>query len=59
MLVLRELGPMNILNLTVAILARGRRPEVKPRPLMESLRRALCQNQGRFRKDGVGRWGVA
>lgn len=58
-LVLKESGPMTMLQLTLAVQKRGMRPEAKPRSLMESLRRALCHNQGRFRKGIEGRWRMA
>jgi hypothetical protein len=57
--VLRESGPLNLMQLTLAMQKHGTRPELKPRSLMEALRRSLCYNQGRFLKGRDGRWGVA
>ncbi|MEX2307129.1 MAG: hypothetical protein WD738_06030 [Pirellulales bacterium] len=54
--VLREVGPMTMLQLTLAIQDRGTRPELKPHSLMQSLGRALRDNQGRFVKGKEGRW---
>jgi hypothetical protein len=55
-LALREQGPMTTLQLTLAIQDRGTRPELTPHSLMQSLGRALRDNQGRFVKGKDGRW---
>jgi hypothetical protein len=57
--VLQEVGPMTMLQLTLAIQDRGTRPELKPHSLMQSLGRALRENQGRFVNGKDGRWGLA
>jgi hypothetical protein len=57
--VLQEAGPMTMLQLTLAIQDRGTRPDIKPHSLMQSLRRAIWDNQGRFVKGKDGRWNIA
>jgi hypothetical protein len=56
--VLRQSGPMTLMDLTMAVQKRGTRPGAKPRSLMESLRRAMCQHQGRFVKGEGGQWNI-
>lgn len=56
--VLRELGPMTLVELTIEVQRRGCRPGDAPRKLEHNLRVGLIYHSERFSRDREGRWGL-
>ncbi len=54
--VLRELGPLNLAELTVEVQRRGCRACDDPRVVAHAINNALLYHRDRFRRDGEGRW---
>jgi hypothetical protein len=55
--VLRERGPLRLMDLLVAVREAGFRSGDDPRKVRNALNKSLCTNPGRFKRDGK-RWGV-
>jgi len=55
--VLRERGPLRLIDLLVAVREAGFRAGDDPRKVRNALNKSLCTNPGRFRRDGK-RWGL-
>ena len=53
---LLELGPLNLAELVVGLQARGHRSQDAPRRVSNAIRMALEYHEGRFSRDGEGRW---
>ena len=59
-LVLRDSGPLRLVELTVNVMQLGCRTDENPRTVANSIRCSLLYHakQGRFFRDEVGRWSV-
>lgn len=55
---LRELGPMRVPELVVAMRERGYRPDEKPNATAANVLRAITRFSGRFERGIDGRWTV-
>ena len=56
--VLRESGPLTIVELVIALQSRGCRSFDDPRKLAKCIRAAFYYHRERIRKDRQGRWSV-
>jgi hypothetical protein len=54
--VLRESGPLSLVELTLAVMARGHRSTDDPRAVSRSISNGLGYRKGRFSRDGEGKW---
>ena len=57
--VLRERGPLRIVEIAVEVQERGHRAGDDPRRLVPAIRAAFRYHQEKFRKGKDGRWGLA
>ncbi|QEG34860.1 HTH domain-containing protein [Bythopirellula goksoeyrii] len=58
--VLRELGPLTLVEITVEVMRRGCRSGENPRVVANAIFCALRyhEERGRFSRDGEGRWSI-
>jgi hypothetical protein len=54
--VLRESGPLSLVELTLAVMARGHRSTDDPRAVSRAISNGLGYRKGRFARDGEGKW---
>ncbi len=55
-LVLMDCGPMTLVELTIEVQGRGCRTGDSSRDVSQAIRSSLFYHEGRFSRDGEGRW---